>query len=51
MKHAKKPTYAQKVTMSKHGLKWLNWLVLEETADILKIQNKISNKIREIKKK
>lgn len=51
MKNPKKPTLAQKKILSLHGLKWFNWLVVEETADILKVQNKISNKIREIKKK
>lgn len=51
MKHAKKPTLAQKITITKFGLKWINWLVLEETEDKLVVQNKISKKIRELKKR
>lgn len=50
MKQAKKPTLAQKKIIQAAKLNWWNWLVISDKADILVIQNKASEKIREIKK-
>lgn len=50
MKQPKKPTLAQKKIMSTNKLNWSNWMVVEESEEILTVFNKISKKIRKIKK-
>lgn len=50
MKQPKKPTLAQKKIISKNGLKWPNWMVVDEKENTLIIYNKISKKTRSIKK-
>lgn len=50
MKQPKKPTLAQKKIITGYGLRWPNWMVVEENEDTLTIFNKISKKIRKIKK-
>lgn len=51
MKQAKKPTLAQKKIISLKGLRWPNWLVIDETDDSLIVRNKISNHTRALRKK
>lgn len=50
MKQPKKPTLAQKKIIANNGLNWSNWMVVEEVEGVLTIFNKISKKIRKIKK-
>jgi hypothetical protein len=50
MKNLKKPTYTQKQIIEKSKLSWPDWLVKQETADILTVVNKVTNEVKEIKK-
>lgn len=51
MKQPKKPTLAQKKIISLAGLRWCNWMVVNETDSVLVIRNKITQNLREIRKK
>lgn len=50
MKQPKKPILAQKKIIANNGLKWPNWMVVDEAEETLTIINKISKKVRKIKK-
>ena len=50
MKQPKKPILAQKKIIANNGLKWSNWMVIDETKETLTIINKISKNVRKVKK-
>lgn len=51
MKQPKKLTREQKKVLSKRGLDWADWALVEENIDILKIINKKTGEIKEIERK
>lgn len=50
MKQPKKPILAQKKIIANNGLKWSNWMVIDEDKETLTIINKISKNVRKVKK-
>lgn len=50
MKQPKKPILAQKKIIANNGLKWSNWMVIDEDKKTLTIINKISKNVRKVKK-
>lgn len=50
MKHGKKPTLRQKKLMKAARLKFENWLVISDTPEKMIVQNRQTNKTREIRK-
>lgn len=50
MKQPKAPTRDQKVLISKEGLVWKNWMVVNEDKIGLSVINKTSGKVRVITK-
>lgn len=48
MRHGKRPTRAQKITISKFGLNWENWLIIRASKSYLILLHKHTNRVRKI---
>lgn len=48
MRHGKRPTRAQKITINRYGLSCENWLVMRASKDYLILLHKHTNHVRKI---
>lgn len=50
MKQPKKLTYEQKLCLARHGLRWKDWALIEETEFCYRVINKITGSIKRVDK-
>ena len=50
MKHGKRPTRAQKMRLQKYNLNPDNWLIVKDCSECFVIVNKITGKIRTMRR-
>lgn len=48
MRHGKRPTRAQKITIRRYGLNYENWLVMRASKEELILLHKHTNHVRKI---